>query len=108
MGPRLFFPGLYDLSKDSMPFPLLTYQTIFYFPIIILMTVASIIIYIGPIIIETNRNFTLLTIYNDDALSMSMKYKSHLLEDYLSRWIFLIWEHSFFFLSREIALNKIQ
>ena len=33
VGPRLLFPGWYDLSKDSMLFPMLTYQTIFYFPI---------------------------------------------------------------------------
>ena len=54
------------------------------------MTVASIIIYIGPIIIETNRNFTLPTLFNGGALGMSLNQESHLLEKYLSKCIFLI------------------
>ena len=44
LGAKTVFPGWYDLSKDSMPFLLLTYQTIFYFYTMILMTVAFIII----------------------------------------------------------------
>ena len=44
MGPRLLFPGCSDITQDTMPFLLLPYQTIFFFPIMISMTVTCIII----------------------------------------------------------------
>ena len=44
LGPGLFSPGWYDLSQESVPFPMCPYQTTFYFPIMIQMTVTRIII----------------------------------------------------------------
>ena len=65
------------------------------------------IIQTSLIIKQTNRNFIISSLFNDYALGMSMKWKIHLLEKYLSN-ICAFFPRRHISWCREPALNKIK